>query len=195
MKITIVGAAELVDGEIAVSHVIGQGPSARESVRHFSPDNTPSGGWDSVLDSTEPYRICRAASALGSNGWKSKGSAYWLCRRMVVHASDVGYLSEEEQKLEVANSVLRHEKRYKQLRRQLEAFDRLERADVARRERIPDAVRLFVWQRDQGKCVKCGSAEQLEYDHIIPISRGGSSTERNVQLLCEACNREKSANI
>ena len=114
---------------------------------------------------------------------------------MVVLVSDVRHLTEEEQKLEVANSVLRHEKRYKQLRRQLEAFDRLERADVARRERIPDAVRLFVWQRDQGKCVKCGTAEQLEYDHIIPISRGGSSTERNVQLLCEACNREKSGNI
>ena len=109
--------------------------------------------------------------------------------------SDVGSLSEEEQRLEVANAVLRHEKRYKQLQRQLKAFDRLERADVGRREPIPDGVRLFVWQRDQGKCVKCGSEEQLEYDHIIPISRGGSSTERNVQLLCEACNRGKGTNI
>jgi 5-methylcytosine-specific restriction endonuclease McrA len=186
MKISIAGAAKLVDGQIAVSHVIGQGPGAREFERRLSPDNTPSGGWDSVLDSTEPYRIKRASG---------KDSAYWLCRRKVVLVSDVRYLTEEEQKLEVANSVLRHEKRYRQLRRQLEAFDRLERADVARRERIPDAVRLFVWQRDQGKCFKCGTAEQLEYDHIIPISRGGSSTERNVQLLCEACNREKSADI
>jgi 5-methylcytosine-specific restriction endonuclease McrA len=192
MKISILGAAKLVDGKIAVSHVIGQGSRVREYAREFSPDNTPSGGWDSVLDSTEPYRITRGPHYAGTTG---KGSAYWLCRRMVVLVSDVRYLTEEEQKLEIANSVLRHEKRYRQLRRQLEAFDRLERADVARRERIPDAVRLFVWQRDEGKCVKCGSAEQLEYDHIIPISRGGSSTERNVQLLCEACNREKSANI
>ena len=44
MKISIVGAAKLVDGEIAVSRVIGQGPL------HLRPDNTPSGGWDSVLD-------------------------------------------------------------------------------------------------------------------------------------------------
>lgn len=186
MKISIVGAAKLVDGGIAVSSVIGQGPSAREYVRHLYPDSTPSGGWDSVLDSTEPYRI---------QIFSDKRSAYWLCRRKVLLVSDVRHLTEEEQQLEVANSVLRHEKRYKQLRRQLEAFDRLERADVARRERIPDAVRLFVWQRDQGKCVKCGSGEHLEYDHIIPISRGGSTTERNVQLLCEACNHEKSGNI
>jgi 5-methylcytosine-specific restriction endonuclease McrA len=181
MKISIVGPAKLVDGEIAVSHVIRS-------------DNTPSEGWDSVLDSTEPYRIRTVRRSIDGSRVVPEHS-YWLCRRKVLLVSGVHHLTEEEQKLEVANSVLRHEKRYKQLRRQLEAFDRLERADVGRRERIPDAVRLFVWQRDQGKCVKCGSAEQLEYDHIIPLSRGGSSTERNVQLLCETCNREKSANI
>jgi len=43
--------------------------------------------------------------------------------------------------------------------------------------------------------VQCESKEKLEYDHIIPISKGGSNTERNVQLLCEKCNREKSAKI
>ena len=186
MKISIVGAPKLIDGEIAVSHVIGQGPGTKEFEFHLLPDNTPSGGWDSVLESTAPYRIKRGSG---------KGSAYWLCRGKVVLVSDVRYLTEEEQKLEVANAILKHEKRYRQLRRQLEAFDRLERADVAGRERFSDAVRLFVWQRDLGMCVKCGSAERLEYDHIIPISRGGSSTERNVQLLCETCNREKSANI
>jgi hypothetical protein len=59
------------------------------------------------------------------------------------------------------------------------------------RKPIPDDVKMFVWQRDKGKCVKCGSQENLEYDHIIPVSRGGSNTERNIQLLCEKCNREK----
>ena len=63
------------------------------------------------------------------------------------------------------------------------------------RESIPDKVRLFVWQRDKGQCVKCGSRERLEFDHIIPVVEGGSSTERNVQLLCEACNRSKGATI
>jgi hypothetical protein len=60
---------------------------------------------------------------------------------------------------------------------------------------VPPAVKLAVWRRDQGKCVTCGSNERLEYDHIIPITKGGSNTERNVQLLCEKCNRAKAASI
>jgi 5-methylcytosine-specific restriction endonuclease McrA len=52
-----------------------------------------------------------------------------------------------------------------------------------------------VWQRDQGQCVQCGSREKLEFDHIIPVAEGGSSTERNVQLLCEACNRRKGKSV
>ena len=63
------------------------------------------------------------------------------------------------------------------------------------RERISDEVQVFVWNRDGGKCVKCGSQENLEYDHIIPISKGGSNTARNIQLLCEKCNHSKGANI
>jgi hypothetical protein len=45
------------------------------------------------------------------------------------------------------------------------------------REPIPEAVRLFVWQRDRGQCVKCGSPERLDIDHIIPVAAGGSSTQ------------------
>jgi len=58
-----------------------------------------------------------------------------------------------------------------------------------------ESVRLFVWQRDKGQCAKCGSRERLEFDHIIPLAPGGSNTERNIQLLCEACNRSKGATI
>jgi len=60
------------------------------------------------------------------------------------------------------------------------------------REAIPTAVRRAVWARDNGRCAKCGSRERLEYDHIIPISKGGSSTGRNIELLCEVRNRAKS---
>jgi Holliday junction DNA helicase RuvB len=60
------------------------------------------------------------------------------------------------------------------------------------RAAIPSEVRREVWRRDGGRCVKCGSRENLEYDHIIPGSKGGSNTARNIELLCEACNRAKS---
>lgn len=60
------------------------------------------------------------------------------------------------------------------------------------RDAIPTAIRREVWRRDEGKCAKCGSRKNLKYDHIIPVSRGGSNTARNIELLCEACNRAKS---
>jgi hypothetical protein len=63
------------------------------------------------------------------------------------------------------------------------------------RQPIPDDVKMFVWNRDKGRCVNCGSQENLEFDHIIPISKGGSNTERNLQLLCEKCNRSKRDDI
>lgn len=66
---------------------------------------------------------------------------------------------------------------------------------IVERESIPSDVKMAVWQRDQGRCAKCGSQAKLEYDHIIPVSKGGSNAERNIQLLCEHCNRIKSANI
>ena len=61
---------------------------------------------------------------------------------------------------------------------------------------IPTHVKLAVWQRDRGHCVKCGSDKNLHYDHDIPFSKGGSSlTAENVRLLCAKHNLEKSARI
>ena len=63
------------------------------------------------------------------------------------------------------------------------------------RGRIPDNVKKEVWQRDGGRCVKCGSEDELEFDHIIPVSKGGSDRAKNLQLLCKSCNRSKSDKI
>jgi HNH endonuclease len=57
---------------------------------------------------------------------------------------------------------------------------------------IPTRVKLEVWKRDGGKCTKCGSEEDLHFDHIIPWSKGGSSsTPENIQLLCGKHNLQK----
>lgn len=56
---------------------------------------------------------------------------------------------------------------------------------------ISKAVREAVFARDGGVCQHCGGADRIEYDHIIPVSAGGSGEESNVQLLCAPCNRRK----
>jgi 5-methylcytosine-specific restriction endonuclease McrA len=63
------------------------------------------------------------------------------------------------------------------------------------RQAIPERVRHEVWRRDRGSCVECGSRARLEFDHIIPVSRGGSNTTRNIELRCEPCNRRKGARV
>lgn len=64
-----------------------------------------------------------------------------------------------------------------------------------RREAIPRLVQREVWQRDGGQCVECSTRERLCFDHIVPFSRGGTNTVRNIQLLCERCNLSKSNQI
>jgi SAD/SRA domain/HNH endonuclease len=64
--------------------------------------------------------------------------------------------------------------------------------DLAHNRVIPASVKIEVFKRDQGKCVKCGSSDNLHYDHILPYSKGGSSlVTENVQILCARHNLEK----
>lgn len=61
---------------------------------------------------------------------------------------------------------------------------------------IPTAVKVAVYARDKGRCVKCGATTNLHYDHILPFSKGGSSTTPdNIQLLCATCNLKKHNHI
>jgi len=72
-------------------------------------------------------------------------------------------------------------------------FSRSSRAEPTEHDRvIPTQIKLEVWKRDKGCCVKCGSSKNLHFDHIIPYSLGGSSkAAENIQLLCAKHNLEK----
>ena len=72
-------------------------------------------------------------------------------------------------------------------------FSRSSRAEPTEHDRvIPAHIKLEVWKRDKGCCVKCGSSKNLHFDHIIPYSLGGSSkAAENIQLLCAKHNLEK----
>lgn len=62
---------------------------------------------------------------------------------------------------------------------------------------MPAKVRISVLHRDGYKCVFCGRCAkqkvQLEVDHIVPFSQGGSNNICNLQTLCFDCNRGKGA--
>jgi 5-methylcytosine-specific restriction endonuclease McrA len=118
---------------------------------------------------------------------------WWVYRTMVVRVGSIELTN--ERLLRIKQYILRREREVEKMQREVETLESCGSLEQASREPIPEHVRLFVWRRDKGQCVRCGSLERLEFDHIIPVVAGGSNTERNIQLLCEPCNRSKSARV
>jgi 5-methylcytosine-specific restriction endonuclease McrA len=77
-----------------------------------------------------------------------------------------------------------------------DSWEDAQETEAKRSRVIPTNIKLEVWQRDKGKCVECGASDELHFDHILPFSKGGTSTKsENVQLLCARHNLQKSAKI
>ena len=63
---------------------------------------------------------------------------------------------------------------------------------------IPPYIKISVYKRDKGACQfpGCGKKDNLHFDHIIPISKGGSSVSiKNIQLMCAKHNLKKNNRI
>lgn len=64
---------------------------------------------------------------------------------------------------------------------------------------IPIGLRYKVLRRDRFRCVACGRSPandlrcELHVDHVVPVSRGGTRAEDNLQALCSDCNLGKGA--
>jgi len=66
-------------------------------------------------------------------------------------------------------------------------FDRLPRHEVK-------FSRKNIYLRDKSRCQYCGlkfRTEELNLDHVVPVSRGGKSTWDNVVCSCIRCNVAK----
>lgn len=84
--------------------------------------------------------------------------------------------------------------------------DRLFRRDVSgvlKRAAIPTWAQRAVFFRDRGRCCFCerdlggtySPVSRSQYDHIVPLAAGGLNDVSNLQLLCNDCNRTKSAEM
>ncbi len=65
-------------------------------------------------------------------------------------------------------------------------------------DRVPTNVVTFsrrnIYKRDRYTCQYCGlqpGSEELTIDHVLPRSRGGTSTWENCVLACLNCNKRK----
>ena len=72
---------------------------------------------------------------------------------------------------------------------------------IGQRALMTSALREKIKTRDNYTCKICGLSIKdepnllLEIDHIIPLSKGGITSENNLQTLCWKCNRKKSNKI
>jgi len=133
---------------------------------------------------TEWRVISEAESIPIGYEWVFKENAYEV----------TGNYTDEQARLMILEAFDKERGYFEKLKNKYDSGN-LQSSDVYSRPRIPESVRIEVWRRDGGKCARCGSREKLEYDHIVPISKGGSNTARNIELLCEKHNRSKSNNV
>jgi len=52
---------------------------------------------------------------------------------------------------------------------------------------------LSLCEQYGNRCLWCGESKPLAADHIVPVSKGGSSDIENIQPLCGSCNSRKGA--
>ena len=73
-----------------------------------------------------------------------------------------------------------------------------------KREHVSNELKDQTWSRDYGNnfmatCISCKTttinSRKCEYDHIVPVSKGGKSTLNNLQAICKSCNRKKATKI
>jgi hypothetical protein len=63
---------------------------------------------------------------------------------------------------------------------------------IKRQNHIPKWLKKMVLEKCKNKCAECDATENLEFDHIHPVSKGGLTEFSNLQILCKPCNRKKS---
>ncbi len=69
------------------------------------------------------------------------------------------------------------------------------RKEEHEKRKVAKKLRWSIYKKDDFTCQKCGIQEDLEVDHIIPLSKGGKDELINLQTLCKPCNVRKKDKI
>ena len=194
--------------------------SSEVRLTHWLPSNSPGClGWLFGIKPPEPTEPAKGHIHInvGSNSWTTSTrytssefreiesaqlEAFVLVRTsergQLVKYRDDWYWADSDLSEEDISAVLKARKVRRdasiQRAKSISQLDETPRKE-SRRVGIPEDLRLLVWQRDSGKCAKCGSTSELQFDHIIPIALGGATSEENLQVLCGPCNRSKGASV
>ncbi len=68
----------------------------------------------------------------------------------------------------------------------------------SKRGSLPSSLRYKILKRDRHTCRSCGARApdvELEVDHKIPVSKGGTDDESNLITKCKDCNRGKGSRV
>lgn len=78
---------------------------------------------------------------------------------------------------------------------------KFKKSAAGQRALMTSKLRQQIKERDHFTCKYCGASIEkepnllLEIDHIVPVSKGGLTTEDNLQTLCWRCNRKKGSKV
>lgn len=83
----------------------------------------------------------------------------------------------------------------------LSSIIKFKKSIAGQRALMTSTLREKIKRRDNYTCQQCGLSINdepnllLEIDHIVPLSKGGLTTESNLQTLCWRCNRKKGSKL
>lgn len=166
-----------------------------------------------TIDLMSDEEIADAAREMVDVAWRARacvaaewflhdsGYSYKLVQRRIValaeeHADDVLLMerfADEEEDIKRALDKIEECRRSVAERTRHKSTTKSTRRDIQIRY---ERFFVKVGRRDGFSCIKCGHAgNDLQLDHIKPVSKGGTNELTNLQLLCPSCNFEKSDKV
>jgi len=107
--------------------------------------------------------------------------------RYILDNADIRH---QESYIQVFNFVKHQDPHYKEKASEIPPPPGME--DQVAATNVTRTQRARILKRDGYTCQNCKAEEHLCIDHVIPVSRGGDSSDENLRVLCQSCNAKKS---